>query len=98
MEDLRKKNMRERLMRLIGGNEAGNAMIEIILKANFEGFTEEETERYKKQKEEEIAYFRERLDAGASLPVDSKTIYGEILSNDNLDESNRIETVREIND
>lgn len=77
MEPLKKKMMREKLTKMIGDSEAGKEMIEIILKANFEGYTQEEIENYKKQKEEEVEYFKERLDLGISSSTESKTINNE---------------------
>ena len=87
MECFRKKQMREQLTKMIGSTDTGKEMIELILKANFEGFSQEEQEAYNKQKEEEIKYFRERLDNSLSQPVESKTIYGEIISTDSVDDN-----------
>lgn len=93
MENFRKKQMREQLTRMIGDSEAGRNMIEIILKANFEGYTENEIEDYKKEKEEMIAYFRERLDPTISQPVESKVV--ELNSINNVNEPTGIKTIRE---
>ena len=100
MEPFRKTQMREQLKKMIGGNPAGDQMIELILKANFEGFSEQEVEAYKKQKEDEIAYFRERLDIGTSQPVESVVVENQnLLSIDNVvDEPTGIKTIGDNND
>lgn len=81
MEPFRKTQMREQLKKMIGGNPAGDQMIELILKANFEGFTDEEMENFSRQKEDEIAYFRQRLDLGTSQPVKSVVVDANLLEN-----------------
>lgn len=92
MESFKVKKLKSQLDRIFGTSPQVEDMKNIILKANTTGFTEEEIEQYKKQKEEEInafnAFFGEKCDL--CLPTESVVIENKIFSNEILDDNTNI--------
>lgn len=81
MESLKTKQLKKQLDNIFGDSEAGKEMKAIVLKAQTTGFTPEEVEQYKKQREEDLALLLERFSLPYEETVESQTIYGELKSN-----------------
>lgn len=88
MESFKTKQLKSQLNRIFGNSPEAEEMKNIIFKANTDGFSEEEIEAYKKQKEEEIKAFNDFFgDKPAEPTVESQVIVGKIFSNEILDVS-----------
>lgn len=83
METFKEKQLKYKLDRIFGNSPQGQEMKQIVLKAQTIGYTEQEIESYKKQKEDEVKALNDFF--GNEPPqqcVPSEVIYGKIYSND----------------
>lgn len=98
MTSLREKQIRAQIERIFGDSPVAEEMKRIVLKANTEGFTPEEIEAYTKQKEEDIRqinlfFAQEPIEeTKEEIPLENRTIYGRIISNEILEEDAKITT------
>jgi hypothetical protein len=95
----RNERIKENLDRIFGDSIQGRELKAICLKAQTEGFTEEEMKKYWDDKEKEIAELKERMPVvgDLALPVESKVFYAEssnLIVNGTIDVSERGEDGR----
>lgn len=77
MYSARTKRIEERLDRIFGNSPQAAELKALALKAQTEGFSEEEMKEYWDEKEREIAELKERMpDTDLALPVESITYFG----------------------
>lgn len=78
MYNTRNVRIQEKLDRLFGNGPQAAELKAIALKAQTEGFSEEEMREYWENKEREIAELKERMPCNddLALPVESITYYG----------------------
>lgn len=81
MESFRVKQLKRQLDTIFGESEAGKEMKHVVLKAQTTGFTPEEIEQYKKQREEDLAVLLERFSLPYEETIEGQVIYGELISN-----------------
>ena len=87
MESFKVKQLKSHLDKVFGNTPQAEEMKAIVLKAQTTGFTEEEIEAYKKQKEQEIQAFNDFFGTDPPEPcVPSQVIIGKIFSNEILDD------------
>lgn len=81
MESFKIKQLKKQLDNIFGESDAGKEMKEVILKANTTGFTQEEIEQYRKQREEDLAVILERFQLPYEETKNSEVIVGVLKSN-----------------
>lgn len=81
MESFKIKQLKKQLDNIFGESDAGKEMKEVILKANTTGFTQEEIEQYRKQREEDLAVILERFQLPYEETKKSEVIVGVLKSN-----------------
>jgi len=87
MESFKIKQLKSHLDKVFGNSPQAEEMKQIVFKAQTTGYTDEEIEAYKKQKEEEIQAFNDFFGTDPPLPtVESQVIVGKIFSNEILDD------------
>jgi hypothetical protein len=93
MESFKDKQLKSQLDRVFGNSPQGEEMKRIVYKAQTTGYTEEEIEAYKKQKEDEVKAFNDFFGTEPPQPcVPSEVIVGKIFSNEILDDNTSTNT------
>lgn len=95
----RQVRIQNKLDRIFGNSPQGAELKAIALKAQTEGFSEEEMKEYWEEKEKEIAELKERMPVAndLALPVESKVFYVEtsnLIVNGTIDVSGQREDGR----
>jgi len=82
----RQLRIQNKLDRIFGNSPQAVELKSIALKAQTEGFSEEEMKEYWDEKEKDIAELKERMPVAndLALPVESKTFYGSAPIESNL--------------
>lgn len=85
MYSARTKRIEEKLDRIFGNGPQASELKALALKAQTEGFSEEDIRQYWQDKEKEISELKERMpDADLALPFESITYYGTAPIQSNL--------------
>lgn len=88
MATFREKQLKNMIDKIFGNSPQAQEMKDIVFQANTKGFTEEEIEEYKQKKEKDIQMINDffKCDTNEEEIVETKTIYGRIISNEILDD------------
>lgn len=89
MESFKIKQLKKNLDSVCGNSPQAMEFKEMIIKAHL-GYTEDELEQYKKQREQDVKDILEYFGEVQEHPqIPCKTIYGQIKSNSILDDKER---------